>query len=107
MWQAMRRNLPTVHLNLVATRRAHKVRRVTHWTSCWPGNGCILRGDRYIPPLLSRLKTLDLVTGVHQRNLQRRIVLRVGVDGDGGGFVVLGLGGHDVGHEGLRIAIVE
>ena len=30
-----------------------------------------------------------------------------GVDGDGGGLVGLGLGGHDVGHKGLWVAVVE
>ena len=32
---------------------------------------------------------------------------RIRDDGDGGGFVVAGFGGHDVGNVGLRIAVVE
>ena len=30
-----------------------------------------------------------------------------GIDGDGGRPVGRGFGGHDVGHEGLRIAVIE
>ena len=48
-----------------------------------------------------------MVAGVHQRDLQVGVVVGVGVDRDGGGLVVLGFGGHDVGHKGLRVAVVE
>ena len=44
---------------------------------------------------------------IHHGQLERGVVAGAGVDGDGRGFVVRGFGLHDIGHEGLRIAIVE
>ena len=44
---------------------------------------------------------------VHQRHFKRGIVAGAGVDGDGGRLIVGGLGFHDVGHEGLRVAVIE
>src|ERR1700722_10824208 len=52
-------------------------------------------------------KALNMVAGIHQWKLQVRIMVRIGVDGDGCRLVVLRLSSHDVRHEGLRVAIVE
>ena len=48
-----------------------------------------------------------MLARVHQRQLQIRIMLRVRVDRDRRRLVVFRLGRHDVGHERLRVAIVE
>ena len=52
-------------------------------------------------------EAVDVIAGVHQGKLQTGIVHGVGVDGDGCRLVVLWLGGHDIGHEGLRVAVIE
>ena len=53
------------------------------------------------------LGATDLIAGVHQGQLQLRIVVRIGVDCDRRRLVVLGPGGHDVWHKCLRVAVVE
>ena len=52
-------------------------------------------------------KALDVVAGVHERDLECGVVLGAGVDGDGVGLVVGVFGGHDAGDEGLGVAVVE